>query len=85
MEQQVKMHVNKFAAKVLESSGRWPGGQCVWGQALSPGDVISGDDVYESTSGNWEPAPCPGLKLQEGCATVWVRPEKYIPHGEAQR
>ena len=47
----------------------------VFGRRLVPGDVIQKDDVYESTTGKWEKAPCPGVVLEAGVETVWVRPE----------
>jgi len=49
--------------------------EVVIGIRLRAGDTIQEDDVYDSTSGRWEKAPCPGLVLQEGCKTYWVRPE----------
>lgn len=51
----------------------WPY-RVVYGEKLRAGDTIQSDDVYDSTSGNWEKAPCPGVILQEGCNTYWVRP-----------
>ncbi len=48
----------------------------IYGRRLKPGEVIEPDDVYDATSGQWEKAPCPGLTLGEGNATVWVRPYK---------
>lgn len=46
----------------------------VYGIILGAGDVIQPGDVYESTSGRWEKAPCPGCAIQEGCQVRWVRP-----------
>ena len=46
----------------------------IYGRLLVSGDVILASDVYESTSGEWLPAPCPGTTLQ-GTLTRWVRPE----------
>lgn len=43
------------------------------GRRLQPGETIHEDDVYASSSGRWEKAPCSGLVLQEGCDTYWVR------------
>lgn len=48
----------------------------VYGRKLVPGDVIEEGDVYESTNRDWVEAPCPGLTIQEGCETVFVRPDK---------
>lgn len=50
----------------------------VVGRKLLPGDTIQSDDVYDSTSGEWKKAPCAGLLLQEGCNTIWVRPENLV-------
>ncbi len=47
----------------------------VFGERLNPGDKIQPNDVYDSTSGGWEKTPCPGLTIQEGCTTFWVRPQ----------
>lgn len=46
----------------------------VFGERLKPGDTIAPDDVYDSTNGKWEKAPYPGLVLQKGTTTIWVRP-----------
>lgn len=47
----------------------------IFGERLKSGDVIESTDVYNSTNGLWELAPCPGLTLQEGNGdVVWVRP-----------
>jgi hypothetical protein len=46
----------------------------VHGIKLKPGDVIQPSDLYASMTGGWEPAPCPGLTLQEGVDVIWVRP-----------
>lgn len=48
----------------------------VYGKRLKAGAIIQPDDVYDSTSGKWEKAPCPGVVLQEGCQTYWVRKEE---------
>lgn len=47
--------------------------QTVLGERLLPGDIIQAEDVYDSTCGKWIKSPCPGLMLQEGCTTYWVR------------
>lgn len=53
-------------------------GQLVYGYRLGGGDVIEATDVYSSSNGKWEAAPCPGVKLSEGMElsdiAVWVRP-----------
>lgn len=68
------LHANKHARP-----GQHSGGQerytVRFGYELEPGDVLEATDLYDSTSGFWEPCPCPGLTIQEGCATVWIRPE----------
>lgn len=30
-------------------------------------------DRYASTDGSWQECPCPGLCIQPGCETLWVR------------
>lgn len=52
----------------------------VFGRRLHAGEVFQADDVYDSTDGTWRIAPCPGLVLQEGCETYWVRPETNSPN-----
>lgn len=49
-------------------------GHYVFGEKLPAGTVLEATDLYDSSSGRWEPCPCPGLVLQEGVATTWVRP-----------
>ncbi len=49
-------------------------GEVVYGERLFPGDRVQLNDVYDSTSGRWSETPCPGLLIEEGCTTVWVRP-----------
>lgn len=51
-------------------------GRLTYGRQLQPGETIEASDVYDSTNGTWELAPCSGLKLGEGVDTVWVRPAK---------
>lgn len=46
----------------------------IFGHRLEPGDVLEPTDVYDSTGGDWQPCPTPGLPLTEGAAAVWVRP-----------
>lgn len=48
------------------------------GMRLGPGAMIRETDLYDSTDGSWRPAPCAGATLQEGCTTVWVRPEAKL-------
>ncbi|MBI5421335.1 MAG: hypothetical protein HZA35_03460 [Parcubacteria group bacterium] len=64
----IQVHVRGRLASIVSSNEE------VYGRRLKPGEVIEADDVYDSTSGQWEKAPCPGLVLQEGNETVWVRP-----------
>jgi len=46
----------------------------VHGHLLEPGDVLEPTDVYDSTVGDWQSCPCPGLTLQAGSDAIWVRP-----------
>tara|TARA_R110002110_G_scaffold205162_3_gene417451 strand:- start:102 stop:272 length:171 start_codon:yes stop_codon:yes gene_type:complete len=46
---------------------------------LEEGDVLKETDFYLSSDGNWRECPCPGLTLQKGFATVWVR---YVSENE---
>lgn len=46
----------------------------IFGHQLLPGDTIESTDVYNSTGGTWEVAPCPGCTLSEGVSVIWVRP-----------
>jgi hypothetical protein len=48
-------------------------GERIPGRRLQPGEKIHEDDRYDSSSGRWERASCPGLVIGEGCATYWVR------------
>ncbi|MBI2109278.1 MAG: hypothetical protein HYT93_03840 [Parcubacteria group bacterium] len=54
----------------------------IYGYRLEPGDIIMKNDVYDSTTGFWEKAPCPGLTISEKCRTVWVRPTRGVPDQE---
>lgn len=54
----------------------------VFGELLKPGDTIAADDMYDSSNGKWESAPCPGLVLQKGTAAIWVRPLHKNPRQE---
>jgi len=49
--------------------------QVIFGRRLRAGETIQEGDVYDSTTGKWEKAPCPGLVIAGGCTTYWVRPE----------
>jgi hypothetical protein len=46
---------------------------------LKPGEKLEATDVYASTTGQWSPCPCPGLTVQEGIATIWIRPQAPDP------
>ncbi len=80
MEKEAKWYKNSHELRVF--IGKVPADQVsethvkVFGYRLEVGDTIQPDDVYDSTSGKWERAPCPGLKLGEGALAVWVRPTK---------
>jgi len=71
-----KYHVNRHAMARFSMIGTWPGKQSVFGRAIEPGTTLERSDVYESTNGNWEECPCPGVTLQEGVAVIWIRPER---------
>lgn len=75
MKNEAKFHLNRNAEKLFERFGRWPGGQSVYGKQLDPGDILQETDLFESSKGNWETCPCPGLRLQDGVDVVWIRPE----------
>lgn len=47
--------------------------QQIFGHQLEAGDLLEQGDVYDSSNGYWERCPCPGLTLQGGIATVWIR------------
>ncbi len=32
-------------------------------QLLGPGDILEATDLYDSSSGKFQPCPCPGLQL----------------------
>lgn len=70
MKAQAKMHEHPKAWSYSARGKR----VFVYGYQLEPGDIIQATDVYDSTNGNWEPAPCPGQKLGEGVLAVWIRP-----------
>lgn len=57
----------------------------IFGLKLEAGDVLEKDDVYDSSNGLWERCTCPGLKLGEGTATVWIRPVPVPPERELVR
>ncbi len=44
------------------------------GVRLIPGEKLEPSDVYDSTGGLWELCPCPGLEIEPGAETIWVRP-----------
>jgi len=51
-------------------------GEVVIGRRLVSGERIKAGDVYDSSCGKWEKAPCPGLVIQAGSTTYWVRKEE---------
>ena len=71
MKATATIHMNQFAHGTQGRDGKYVG---IYGHLLEPGDVLESTDLMESSSGVWEPCPCPGLKLQKGVATRWVRP-----------
>lgn len=48
-------------------------GERIPGRRLQPGEVVHKQDLYDSSSGRWESAPCPGLVIEEGAAAYFVR------------
>ena len=48
------------------------------GYLLETGDVLESTDLYDSSNGFWEPAPCPGIKIIAGLSVKWVRPSYVI-------
>lgn len=48
-------------------------GVSVLGMLLVNGATLCAEDVYDSTSGKWEPCPIPGIVLGN-TQTLWVRP-----------
>ncbi len=46
----------------------------IYGCRLETGDVLHADDVYDSSSGDWQKTPVPGLPIGEGNDAMWVRP-----------
>ena len=62
----------KSECKIHEIESGKPG-RYVLGFLLEEGDVLQENDVYAGSSGKWELCPCPGLKIQPGCSTQWVR------------
>lgn len=49
-------------------------GAVIWGHRVTAGTVLRETDVYDSSSGAWEPCPCPGLTFQGGNHITWVSP-----------
>lgn len=48
----------------------------IFGTLVLPCAVLRATDVYSSSSGEWEPCPCPGIVLE--ClvpGVYWIRPE----------
>lgn len=46
----------------------------VYGYLLEEGDVLTENDVYDSSNGHWEKCPVPGLPIGAGGSACWVRP-----------
>lgn len=74
MKSEAKGFMNRHAALMFVEHGYRPAGQYVRGFELETGDVLEESDVYESSAGDWQPCPCPGLVLQAGDLVTWVRP-----------
>lgn len=66
---EAQLHLNQY------SNGRYGLRNVVFGRQLDPGEVLEETDVYDSTSGNWDPCPVPGLPIGEGNTATWVRPQ----------
>ena len=49
-----------------------------YGVVLQPGDKLEATDLYDSMTGQWSACPCPGLTVQEGCDTIWIRPHSPV-------
>lgn len=62
MEAKALLHTTKNVSRPL------------FGHRLEAGDKLEATDMYDSTGGDWQPCPMPGLTLQAGNAAVWVRP-----------
>lgn len=73
MKTEPELHANRHAKSTRGHDGKYT---VVSGYLLEPGDVLEATDLYDSTSGVWEPCPCPGLALGDGTGAVWIRPEK---------
>lgn len=79
MQKQDKIHEHPNFEDNLES-GRIQMGNGrkthILGHLLEPGDVLEATDYYSSSSGYFEPCPCPGvvLVLGAGKGAIWVRP-----------
>jgi hypothetical protein len=44
---------------------------------LGQGAILRDEDVYDSTTGQWEKCLCPGLELR-ATPTIWVRPQAEL-------
>lgn len=49
-------------------------GRTIYGSLILSGTTLEPTDHYASSSGEWEPCPCPGVVLQDNAAALWVRP-----------
>ncbi len=50
----------------------------ILGRKLRVGETIQEGDVYNSSSGGWEPATCVGQRIRPGNLTYWVRPSQVL-------
>lgn len=67
----LELHRNKYEDFFEPQNPR----NTVYGQRLGAGTIIQADDLYDSTTGAWEPnAQCIGRPVPEGEHVVWVRP-----------
>lgn len=51
----------------------------IFGTVILPCTVLLPTDVYSSSSGDWEPCPCPGIVLECLVPGVhWIRPDEFF-------
>jgi hypothetical protein len=58
-------------------------GSLVIGTQIKPGTELNENDLYASRETyTWTLCPYPGVILEEGCTTIWVRPDKIVAEGD---
>ena len=50
--------------------------QTVFGRRLETDEILQDGDVYDSTSGTWEPVPNVGCSIHGGHGATFIRPAK---------